>query len=130
MPLLAALHGAKGFIFYSFQPQGVQYSAEYEEIRWNAIRKSVKDLKAMEKFIMGKQSVQWLEKTADHHCGMLTADDGKRAVILVGIKEKSSGKVNLPPGSWRVLSGNAEIKGNRVFFNFSKISIISAKDTA
>ena len=122
MPLLAALHGAKGFIFYSFQPQGVQYSAEYEEIRWNAVRESVKDLKAMEKFIMGKQSVQWLEKTADHHCGMLTADDGKRAVILVGINEKSSGKVNLPPGKWQVLSGNSEIKENSLVFNFSNIN--------
>ena len=71
---------------------------------------------------MGKQSVQWLEKTADHHCGMLTADDGKRAVILVGINEKSSGKVNLPPGKWQVLSGNSEIKENSLVFNFSNIN--------
>ena len=121
MPLLAALYGAKGFIFYSYQPQGVQYSAEYEKIRWNAIRKSVNDLKALEKFIMGRQSTQWLEKTADHHCGLLTADDGKRAVILVGITEKSNGKVKLPPGHWQIRSGKVEIRGNDLFFDFSKI---------
>ena len=129
MPLLAALYGAKGFIFYSYQPQGVQYSAEYEKIRWNAIRESVKDLKALEKYIMGRQSVRWLEKTADHHCGMLTADDGKRAVILIGIKEKSSGNVNLPPGNWRVSSGKAKIRGNNLVFDYSKIdsAIITEK---
>jgi len=121
MPLLAALYGAKGFIFYSYQPQGVQYSAEYEKIRWNAIRESVNDLKALEKFIMGRQSTQWLEKTADHHCGLLTADDGKRAVILVGITEKSNGKVKLPPGHWQIRSGKVEIRGNDLFFDFSKI---------
>lgn len=129
MPLLAALHGAKGFIFYSYCPQGVQYSAEYEKIRWSAIRDSVKNLKTLEKFIMGKQRVRWLEKTEDHYSGMLTADDGKRAVILVGIQEKSSGKVNFPRGRWQILSGNAEIKENRLVFNFSKIdsAIITEK---
>ena len=121
MPLLAALYGAKGFIFYSYQPQGVQYSAEYEKIRWNAIRESVNDLKALEKFIMGRQSTQWLEKTSDHHCGLLTADDGKRAVILVGITEKSNGKVKLPPGHWQIRSGKVEIRGNDLSFEFSKI---------
>ena len=121
MPLLAVLHGAKGFIFYSYSPQGCQYSAEYEKIRWDAIRDSVKDLKVLEKFIMSRQKIQLLANTADHHCGMLTADDGKRAVVLVGIKEHSAGKVNLPPGSWQIISGNAEIQENNLVFDFSKI---------
>ena len=129
MPLLAALHGAKGFVFYSYCPQGVQYSAEYEKIRWDAIRNSVKDLKTLEKFIMSRQSIHMLEKTGDYQCGMLTADDGKRAVILVGINESSAGKVNLPQGSWQILSGNAEIRGNELVFSFSKIcsAIITEK---
>ena len=121
MPLLAVLHGAKGFIFYSYCPQGVEYSAEYENIRWGAIRDSVKDLKTLEKFIMSRQGIRMLEKIGDYQCGLLTADDGKRAVILVGINESSAGKVNLPPGSWQILSGNAEIKENSLVFSFSKI---------
>ena len=121
MPLLAALHGAKGFVFYSYCPQGVQYSAEYEKIRWGAIRNSVKDLKTLEKFIMGRQNIHMLEKTGNYQCGMLTAEDGKRAVILVGITENSAGKVKLPKGSWQILSGNAEIRGNELVFSFSKI---------
>ena len=121
MPLLAALYGAKGFIYYSYCPQGVQYSAEYEKIRWGAIRNSVKDLKTLEKFIMGRQNIHMLEKTGNYQCGMLTAEDGKRAVILVGITESSAGKVKLPKGSWQILSGNAEIRGNELVFSFSKI---------
>ena len=121
MPLLAALHGAKGFIFYSYCPRGVEYSAEYEKIRWGAIRNSVKELKTLEKYIMSRQSIRMLEKKGDYQCGILTADDGKRAVILVGINESSAGKVNLPPGSWQILSGNAEIKENSLVFSFSKI---------
>ena len=130
MPLLAVLHGARGFIYYSYRPNGTEYSAEYEKIRRDAIRESVKDLKALEPFIMSRQEIRFLAKTADHQCGLLTADSGKRAVILVGIEEKASGQVILPKGDWRILSGNAEIRGDELVFDFSKIdfAIVTEKE--
>ncbi|MBO5668002.1 MAG: hypothetical protein J6S43_02650 [Lentisphaeria bacterium] len=122
MPLLAALHGARGFIFYTYRPRGYQFSAEYENLRWQAIRESVKELKALEKFIMGSKKPEIIEQQPDYRCGILTADDGKRAVILTGIKEKAAGKITLPEGRWEKLSGQAEISSNQLIFDFNAIN--------
>ena len=53
---------------------------------------------------------------------MLTADDGKRAVVVVGVSEQASGSIKLPDGNWEKVSGTAEVKENKVEFNFPQIT--------
>ena len=122
MPLMAVLHGAKGFIFYTYRPRGWQFSGEYEAVRQQALKESVKELKALEKFIMSSRPLTIIDRSEDHICGMLTADDGSRAVILAGVNEKAAGKIILPEGKWEKLSGSAEIRNNLLTFDFKAIS--------
>ena len=122
MPLLAVIYGAKGFIYYTYKPRGYKFSNEYELMRWEALKDSVKELKVLEKYILSSHKIVSLARYPNYECAMLTADDGKRAVVVVGVSEQASGSIKLPDGNWEKVSGTAEVKENKVEFNFPQIT--------
>ncbi len=112
MVLAGVVYGAKGFIFYSYMDvfRRIQkYAPGSEKAEWPKVVRTVALLKQLEPYIMSRRKIEFLpvEQTGKGvvKAAVLTADDGRRAVIVIAADENASGKVGLPDG----------ISGSRTF---------------
>ena len=110
--LIGAVYGAKGFVFYSYfdmknRAEKLMPGAFARE--WPKVVRTVALLKQLEPYIMSRRKIEFLpvEQTGKGvvKAAVLTADDGRRAVIVIAADENASGKVGLPDG----------ISGSRTF---------------
>ena len=69
---------------------------------WPKVVRTVALLKQLEPYIMSRRKIEFLpvEQTGKGvvKAAVLTADDGRRAVIVIAADENASGKVGLPDG--------------------------------
>ena len=76
---------------------------------WPKVVRTVALLKQLEPYIMSRRKIEFLpvEQTGKGvvKAAVLTADDGRRVVIMIAADENASGKVGLPDG----------ISGSRTF---------------
>ncbi len=122
MPLLAAVYGARGFVFYSYST--IRYNKlipGYFQSEWPKIKQVVKMLKRMEPYIMGTAPLKILGQTGEFEAALFTADNGKRAVVIVGIEENASGTIRLPEGEFQSIYNNTEIQKSEAAFQFQGI---------
>lgn len=105
LPLLSAIHGAKGFLFYSYHEifaKGSKIDPQLPAKFWPEVVSAVKMLRELEPFILSTTaSPELVVKTLDgkvRFCGM-TAENGRIAVPLVALSPgKSSALVTVPEG--------------------------------
>ena len=102
MPLLAAIHGAKGFLFYSYEgvwikPQKLNPGEEAEN--WKNLKRCTAALQDLAPFIMGPRSfpVQFEANQGGQLHGRVF-EDGKGGVrvVLVGVQNKAVARFRLP----------------------------------
>ena len=102
MPLLAAIHGAKGFLFFSYdgvwtKPQKLNPGEEVEN--WNNLKRCTAVLQDLAPFIMGPRFFPI--KFEANQGGQLHGrvfEDGKGGVrvVLVGVQNKAVARFRLP----------------------------------
>ena len=102
MPLLAAIHGAKGFLFFSYdgvwtKPQKLNPGEEVEN--WKNLKRCTAVLQELAPFIMGPNSfpIQFEANQAGQLHGRIF-EDGKGGVrvVLVGVQNKAVARFRLP----------------------------------
>ena len=102
MPLLAAVHGAKGFLFFSYdgawiRPQKLNPGEESEN--WTNLKRCTAVLQNLAPFIMGPRSFSVkFEENQDGELHGRVFEDGKGniRVILVGVQNKAVSRFHLP----------------------------------
>lgn len=103
--LIGAIYGAKGFVFYSYfdmknRAEKLQPGSFKRE--WPKVLSCVKLLKKLEPYIMSSHPIVMLpvKQTGKGtvKAAVLTADNGKKTVILIAVDENASGDVTLPDG--------------------------------
>ena len=129
LPLLGAIYGAKGFVFYSYHEvfvHGDNVQPGFSDIFWPRVVQAVQVLKQLEPFIMSTESVSQVAVTST--AGTLRSRtfsaNGKIAVVIVGIKnETNNGEGVLPAGKkFTSLYGRTQIDGSKFTFTSSGVN--------
>ncbi len=129
LPLLGAIYGAKGFVFYSYHEvfvHGDNVQPGFSDIFWPRVVQAVQALKQLEPFIMSTESVSQVAVTST--AGTLRSRtfsaNGKIAVVIVGIKnETNNGEGVLPAGKkFTSLYGRTQIDGSKFTFTSSGVN--------
>lgn len=95
MPLLAAIHGAKGFIFYSyFDLRKVdQFLPGSFEREWGKVKEMAAVMKELEPFIMSTAAAPKVKVKAfpenSVHAGAMSDENGNLRIIAVGLGGKT-----------------------------------------
>ena len=104
MVLTGIIHGARGFLFYSYMDvigRLRKFAPEAEKEQWETIVRLVKFLKELEPFIMSKHGIEHLTVEQSGRglvkASVLTADNGQRALVVIASDENAAGTVRLPP---------------------------------
>lgn len=126
MSVLMAGMGAKGFIYYKlddlFSPK---LPPDNFRRQWPDTRKCFRLMKRLEPYILGSAKIQELRfrhVTGRLRAFQLTADDGRRAVLIAAIGPgTASGVLNLP-GRWHSETGRTINKNGKAQFRGQDIS--------
>lgn len=128
LPLLGAIYGAKGFVFYSYHEvffHGERVQPGFGKIFWPRIVKAVEMLKLLEPFIMSTETPEQLQlkTTAGMVRSRVFTANGRTAVVLVGLQNapnSASGK--LPAGKkFTSLNGKCRIENGRLTFTAGEV---------
>ncbi len=101
MPLLAAIHGAKGFIFYSYYDlrKVDQFLPGAFEREWNKVREMTAVMKELEPFIMSIETAPEVNVKAfpenSVHASAMSDDNGNLRLIIVGLGGKTRGLITV-----------------------------------
>ena len=128
LPLLGAIYGAKGFVFYSYHEVfkwGEKVQSGFGKIFWPRIVEAVRTLKMLEPFIMSTEKADpiKLEAAAGALRSRTFAANGKTAVVIVALKDApNAGKGILPSGKKFVsIHGRSKINGKNFTFSSSGV---------
>ena len=129
LPLLGAIYGAKGFIFYSYHEvfvHGNNVQPGFSDIFWPRVEEAAKVIKKLEPFIMSIENAGQItiKSTAGSVRIRTFTTNGRIAVVLVGIKDKPNTGIGKLPSDRKFTSlyGKTEIKGNEFTFKSSGVS--------
>lgn len=129
LPLLGAIYGAKGFVFYSYHEifhHGEKVQPGFGEIFWPRIVQAANTLKMLEPFIMSIEKADQikLDVTAGALRSRTFAANGKMAVVIVALKDAPNAGTGILPAGKRFvsLSGRSEITGEKFSFSSSGVN--------
>lgn len=123
LPLLGAIHGVKGFVFYSYHEvffHGNNIQPGFSDIFWPGVVKAVSVLKMLEPFIMSIENPEQL--TLNVGKGMVRSRvftaNGKTAVVLVGLQDAANNASGLLPAGKKFtsLTGKSKIENGKFTF--------------
>ena len=128
LPLLGAVYGAKGFMFYSYHEVfkwGEKIQPGFGKIFWPRMVQVAKVLKMLEPFIMSTEKADQIKLEAAAgalRCRTFSAN-GKTAVVIVALKDApNAGKGILPSGKKFVsIHGRSKINGKNFTFSSSGV---------
>ncbi len=103
MSLLAALHGARGFIFYSYFDMFTSGVDEYEQ-RWPEICFVARELAELAPCLLGDAEVAAptpLRQSGNLRFGAFRSDDGRDAIVIAATGPGESSADFALPGEWR-----------------------------
>ncbi len=105
VPLLAAIHGAKGFLFYSYHEvfaKGSKFEPEHPAEFWPKVVSAVKMLRELEPFILSITEAPALKlenRQGKIRCRIMKTAAGNLAIPIVAFSPgKSSVRIKLPSG--------------------------------
>lgn len=122
LPLLGAIYGAKGFVFYSYHEiffHGNNVHPGFSDIFWPKVVKAVSVLKMLEPFIMSTETPAQLtlNVTAGAVRSRVFTVNGKTAIVLVGLQDAANAASGtLPAGKFTSFSGKSKIENGRFTF--------------
>ena len=122
LPLLGAIYGAKGFVFYSYHEiffHGNNVHPGFSDIFWPKVVKAVSVLKMLEPFIMSTETPArlTLNVTAGAVRSRVFTVNGKTAIVLVGLQDAANAASGtLPAGNFTSFSGKSKIENGRFTF--------------
>lgn len=109
MALIAAIHGAKGFVYYNYAYLGSpKLPKESYAVQWKEFSKTVKALKNFQSFILSDTAPKQL--VVDTLSGTVrvaefTANSGEKAIVIVGVGPEVSKAMLKGEGDYRSAFG-------------------------
>ena len=120
LALVQAIHGGKGFVFYSYfdffrGPAGTEAEPELAEKRWRDACMAAGELKKLEPFLMAEAdgpAVEIVESEGKFRARCFTDGNGNYRLLLAGVgpgRTAGTLRVKLPEGlTFRSRTGNTE----------------------
>ena len=127
LPLLGAIHGAKGFVFYSYGEisHNENLHPGFTDLFWPRIVQAASVLKRLEPFIMSLEKPEQIELNVSEGAlrSRVFSANGKTAVVIVALQDApNAGTGTLPAGKEFIsLYRRTQVKGDTFSFTSSGV---------